>query len=33
MSITNLQLWIDRYFRSRYKQKEIETIIYIKNKE
>ena len=30
MSITNLQLWIDRYFRSRYKQKEIETIINIK---
>ena len=30
MSITNLQLWIDRYFRSIYKQKEIETIINIK---
>ena len=30
MSITNLQLWIDRYFRGRYKQKEIETIINIK---
>ena len=30
ISITNLQLWIDRYFRSRYKQKEIETIINIK---
>ena len=33
MPITNLQLWIDRYFRSRYKQKEIETIINIKSKE
>ena len=30
MSIANLQLWIDRYFRSIYKQKEIETIINIK---
>ena len=30
MSITNLQLWIDRYFRSIYKQKEIETVINIK---
>ena len=31
MSITNLQLWIDRYFMSIYKQKEIETIIDIKS--
>ena len=30
MSITNLQVLIDRYFRSIYKQKEIETIINIK---
>ena len=30
MSKANLQLWIDRYFRSIYKQKEIETIINIK---
>ena len=30
MSITNLHLWIDRYFRSIYKQEEIETIINIK---
>ena len=30
MSIANLQLWIDRYFRSIYKQKEIEIIINIK---
>ena len=30
MSITNLQLWIDWYFRSIYKQKEIETIINLK---
>ena len=30
MSIANLQHWIDRYFRSIYKQKEIETIINIK---
>ena len=28
--ITKLQLWIDRYFKSIYKQKEIETIINIK---
>ena len=32
MSITNLQLWIDRYFRSIYKQKDIETILNIKDK-
>ena len=30
MSITYLQLWLDRYFRSIHKQKEIETIINIK---
>ena len=30
MSIANLQLWIDRHFRSIYKQKEIETVINIK---
>ena len=30
MSIANLQLWIDRYFRSIYKQNEIETVINIK---
>ena len=30
MSIANLQLWINRYFRSKYKQKEIETVINIK---
>ena len=33
MSIANLQLWIDRYFRSIYKQNEIETVINIKSKE
>ena len=30
MSIANLQLWIDRYFRSIYKQKDVKTIINIK---